>query len=100
MSPLISKIQLDYDKNKVESVVPNPEKTPYLLKNEVANFYFTFKGKLTDKMTISVLYTDSMGQSYCEKTVIYPQHAPRCNFLSKMVDFVSLNALYSMYKYE
>jgi hypothetical protein len=64
LSPLISKLHLTYDKSKVQSVVPNPEKNPYLLKNEVANFYFTFNGRLKEPMPVLISYTDSMGLSY------------------------------------
>ena len=64
LSPLISKLHLTYDKSKVQSVVPNPEKNPYLLKNEVANYYFTFNGRLKEPMPVLISYTDSMGLSY------------------------------------
>jgi hypothetical protein len=36
-------MQLTYDKTQVESIVPNPDKMPYILKNELANFYINFK---------------------------------------------------------
>lgn len=46
LSPVISKINLKFDKNIVESVIPNPESMPYVLKDEFVNFYVTFKGQL------------------------------------------------------
>jgi predicted transcriptional regulator len=46
MSPVISQMRLSYDKNLVESIIPNPESLPYVLKNDVVNFYVTFKGQL------------------------------------------------------
>ena len=33
LSPVISKIKLNFDNSIVESVIPNPESMPYILKN-------------------------------------------------------------------
>ena len=33
LSPVISKVRLDFDKDVVESIIPNPESLPYILKN-------------------------------------------------------------------
>ena len=60
LTPVISKVSLKYNKELVESVVPNPESIPYILKGEVANFYVTFKGQLNQKTVISLEYLDSM----------------------------------------
>jgi len=46
LSPVINKINLKFDKSVVESIIPNPESMPYVLKNEIVNFYVTFKGQL------------------------------------------------------
>lgn len=43
LSPVITKIELEFeDKSQIDSIVPNPEKLPYILKNDLANFYITF----------------------------------------------------------
>jgi hypothetical protein len=60
LTPVISKISLKYDKDIVESIVPNPDSIPYILKGEVANFYVTFKGQLNQKTVVSLEYLDSM----------------------------------------
>jgi hypothetical protein len=60
LTPVISKISLKYDKEFVESIVPNPNSIPYILKGEVANFYVTFKGQLNQKTVVSLEYFDSM----------------------------------------
>lgn len=99
LSPAISKIQLNFDKERVESVVPNPEKNPYILKNEVANFYFTFHGKLTSLFPVNISFTDSLGVQYSQPVVINPQSAIKCAYLTKVVGHHSLNALYTVYKY-
>ena len=39
-------MNLKYDKTIVESIVPNPDSIPYILKNEVVNFYVILKGQL------------------------------------------------------
>ena len=62
LTPVISNIILDFDRTVVDSVVPNPEKMPYILKGEVANFFLTFKGQLSSPTTISLSYTDSLNK--------------------------------------
>ena len=52
LSPVISNLNVTCNKDKIESMVPNPEKCPYILKNEVANFYITFKGKLQETVEV------------------------------------------------
>lgn len=54
LTPVIDKINLTYDHNLVESIVPNPSSMPYILKNEVANFYLTFKGQIDQPTKISL----------------------------------------------
>ena len=44
LSPVLSQIKLSFDKEVVESIIPNPESMPYILKDELVNFYVTFKG--------------------------------------------------------
>lgn len=56
LSPVISKIKLDFDPDVVESIIPNPKSFPYILKGEIANFYITFKGQLDKKTTLSFSY--------------------------------------------
>lgn len=51
LSPVVSQMRLDYDKSVVESIIPNPESMPYVLKGEIVNFYITFKGQL-DRTTV------------------------------------------------
>ena len=46
LSPVITEMALTYDKDLVESVIPNPESMPCVLKGQLVNFYVTFKGQL------------------------------------------------------
>ena len=64
LSPMITNISLQMDKKQIESIVPNPEKCPYILKNEVANFYLTFVGKLKEPVYLTIKYTDSLKNNY------------------------------------
>ena len=54
LTPVISKVQLSYDKTLVESVMPNPNKMPYILKNQLVNFFITFKGHPVDPTQIAL----------------------------------------------
>lgn len=57
LSPLISKINLTYKEDSaIESIFPNPKKIPYILKDDVVNFYVTFKGPLTEKKEFTFEY--------------------------------------------
>lgn len=42
LTPLITKFTLKYDKSLIQSVIPNPQKLPYILKDDTANFYLMF----------------------------------------------------------
>ena len=53
LTPLISDIDLKYDKNIVESIVPNPASIPYILKDDIINFYVTFKGQIEKETDFS-----------------------------------------------
>ena len=93
LSPVISKVSLNYDKTIVQNIVPNPNSIPYILKNEIAHFYLTFKGQLKNKTTISFLYTDSFNKKEFKASLdIYPVSLSEC-FVAKMGQFRSLVAL-------
>jgi len=48
LTPLISKVSLQCsDEKAIESIVPNPKSIPYILKDDIANFYITFPGPIT-----------------------------------------------------
>lgn len=47
LTPLISHVDLTIKQDKdIQSVVPNPKSIPYILKNDLINFYVTFNGAL------------------------------------------------------
>lgn len=47
---------MQYDKDVVQSIVPNPDSMPYILKGEMVNFYITFRGQLEKPTTISMQF--------------------------------------------
>ena len=44
----------------IESIIPNPNSLPYILKDELLNFYITFKGQLDKPVDFTLSYRDSM----------------------------------------
>lgn len=90
---------IDLEGKQARSIVPNPSKLPYVLKNEVASFFINFEGKLSGPVVVTIKYTDSLGHEYYEKIKIQPKTSFHCEYIGKMVAFVELNALYSIYKY-
>ncbi len=75
MSPLISDMKLQYDVSVVQSIVPNPKKIPYLLKNDLANFYINFNGKLTKAFELKISYKDSRNKYYSKIIKIDPKNS-------------------------
>jgi hypothetical protein len=47
LSPVITNVKLIFDRTLVESIVPNPDSIPYILKGDIVNFFITFKGHLS-----------------------------------------------------
>jgi len=62
LTPLISKVELKClnGDNDIESIVPNPKSIPYILKDDVVNFYITFKGPVFENRQFSFEYEDSV----------------------------------------
>ena len=42
LTPIIDKITLQFNKKAVKSIVPHPSSIPYILKDDVVNFYITY----------------------------------------------------------
>jgi hypothetical protein len=62
LTPLISKVNLKClnGETDIESIVPNPKSIPYILKDDIANFYVTFNAPLTKKKQFVFEYEDSV----------------------------------------
>jgi hypothetical protein len=46
--------------NDIGCIVPNPLSIPYILKDDIINFYITFKGPITEKKQFIFEYEDSL----------------------------------------
>jgi hypothetical protein len=67
-------MKFNYDHQLVESIIPNPESLPYVLKNELVNFYVTFKGQLEKPAIFSFAYEDSRNKlPFKSEIVIDPE---------------------------
>lgn len=93
LTPVISKIELSYDKDIVQSIVPNPEKMPYILKGEVANFYVTFKGHLSKPTSISLSYVDTLNNLPFKSVVEVAPDNTNEYFVEKLSNFRKIRAL-------
>ena len=62
LSPVITKLSLDFDESVVESIVPNPKSMPFILKNEIVNFYVTYKAKLEKPTKFIFTYEDTVSK--------------------------------------
>ena len=93
LTAVIDNVTLEYDKNIVESIFPNPKKLPFILKNEVANFYITFKGQLSQTTSIFLSYTDSLnGLPFKSEIEVSPQSNSEY-FVDKLANFRRIRAL-------
>ena len=72
LSPLITDFRIEYDENMVESITPHPKDIPYLLKNEIAQFYIHFKGRLTHPFAVSLSYRDHLGIEQKQNVTLDP----------------------------
>ncbi len=93
LTPVISEVSLAYDKAVVESIVPNPERLPFILKGDVANFFVTFRGHLTEPTAISLSYTDSLnGLPFKASVEVSPHSKSEC-LVDKVGNFRKIKAL-------
>lgn len=61
MSPLITKLDLKvHNLELIESIVPDPQKIPYILKDDVINFYVTYKKLESSHLSFTFEYEDSL----------------------------------------
>ena len=95
LSPLISKINLRYKKDdQIESIFPNPKKIPYILKDDVVNFYVTFKGPLTEKKEFTFEYDDEVNKlPFKSSVVVDPSLLVNQPFVDRMAHFKVLRSL-------
>ena len=94
MTPLISKVRLEFDRSSVESIVPNPDKIPYILKNDIANFYITFNKPLEHPQIFKFEYEDStIKLPYMSEILVNPEQQDSFPVVDKMAHFRVLRSL-------
>jgi hypothetical protein len=77
------------------SIVPNPKSIPYILKDDIVNFYITFKGPLADEKHFTFTYEDSVTKlPYKSEINIHPMTAnTNFPFVDKMAHLKVLRSL-------
>ena len=93
MSPVISKFKISFDQDVVESIIPNPESMPYILKDELVNFYVVFKGNLNYPTQLSLSYEDSLNNLPFSSEIEIDPLAQNTEFIDKMGLFKRIRLL-------
>ena len=81
---MISNINLKYEKGIIESIVPNPDSVPYILKDDLINFYVTFKGQLQKPVPFHFEYLDSISKFPYKAEIIVNPSSFNQPFVDKM----------------
>lgn len=94
LTPLISKVSLKCaNENELESIVPNPKSIPYILKDDVVNFYITFKGPMTEKKEFTFEYEDSITKMPYKATIDVLPSTLNQPFVDRMAHLKVLRSL-------
>ncbi len=93
LTPLISEVKLEYDEAIVESIVPNPESIPFILKGEIVNFFVFFKERLTRPTKVSLSYTDSLNKLPYRSSVEISENTKPIDFIDKLAAFKKIKCL-------
>ena len=93
LTPLIHQVDLHFDKNLVESVVPNPQSLPYILKDDLVNFYVTFKAPLDKPTAFTFSYKDSVTNSPYKSQIDVAVDSHNEPFVDKMAHLKVIKSL-------
>lgn len=94
LTPLISKVDLKCnEEGDIESIVPNPKSIPYILKDDVVNFYVTFKGHLHKPTHFTFSYEDPISKLCCSTAITVQETALNQPFVDKMAHLKVLKSL-------
>lgn len=69
LTPRISELYLHFNEDIVESVVPNPQAIPYILKDDLVYFYVNFKGALHKEAFFTFSYQDSLSKLFYTSSI-------------------------------
>lgn len=98
LSPVISKAVLKFDRELVESVIPNPDKMPYILKDEIVNFYVTFKGQLDKPVDFHFSYEDNFNKKPYKSKIVVEPSTENDSFIDRMGHFKRIQLLEDSYQ--
>lgn len=61
LTPVISKVDLKCSSlEQVQSIIPNPHSIPYILKDEILNFFITFNNEIPKNTKFTFSYEDPL----------------------------------------
>ena len=95
LTPLITNINLFFNDDYVESIVPNPKSLPYILKDEIVNFYITYKKPFTQAEKFTFEYSDSITNFPYKSDIIVGPQAQEHSFVDKMSHLKVIRSLES-----
>ena len=81
----------------MESVIPNPESTTCVFKDEIVNFYVTFKGQLSQPAVFNFSYEDSLNKQSFESELVVDPSAESASFIDRMGHFKKVRLLEDSY---
>ena len=83
----------------MESIIPNPDSLPYILKNEIVNFYVTFKGQLDQPVFFEFSYDDTLNKKPFKSEIVIDPSIESESFVDKMGHFKRIRILEDSHKH-
>ena len=78
-------------------MIPNPESIPSVFKNEITNFYVTFKGQLSQPAVFNFSYEDSLNKQPFKSEIVVDPSAGSASFIDRMGHFKKIRLLEDSY---
>ena len=95
LTPIISKVKLSFNEKAVESIVPNPTSIPYILKDDVVNFFVTYKKPFDSTEKFTFEYVDSVTNLPYKSEISVEPESENHPFVDKMSHLKVLRSLES-----
>ena len=71
---------------------------PYILKNEIVNFYIAFKGQLEKPVSFTFSYEDSLNQLPFKSEIVIDPSVESESFIDKMGHFKRISLIEESYQ--
>ena len=91
--PIANNMKLKYDNDCIDSIIPNPDNIPFLLKNKFINFYVNFKHKLDKPEVIEFQYEDSLSKKQYFASVTIDPSSKNLSFINKMGYYTKIHLM-------